>query len=141
VGKSLFGGTVAMVGIIGAVLITGYYNINWIMIVLVGLTSLILSLVVGFLQGLSSEDVMEAAGSVKLLFLPIAGSIVVYEIVAENWHWTMYWSPFYWAYKANTMILSKTADWGTVLLCTGMVFGLSLIVYLVSLPRIKKGLS
>jgi len=141
VGKSLFGSTVAMLGIIGAMLITGYYNINWIMIVLVGLTSLILSLVVGFLQGLSSEDVMEAAGSVKLLFLPIAGSIVVYEIVAENWQWTMYWSPFYWAYKANTMILSKTADWGTVLLCTGMVFGLSLIVYLVSLPRIRKGLS
>jgi len=141
VGKSLFGSTVAMLGIIGAVLITGFYDINWFMIVLVGLTSMILSLVVGFLQGLSSEDVMEAAGSVKLLFLPIAGSIAVYELVADKWQWTMYWSPFYWAYKANTLILSKTADWGTVLLCTAMVIGLSLIVYLVSLPKIRKGLS
>jgi ABC-2 type transport system permease protein len=141
VGKSLFGSTVAMLGIIGAVLITGFYDINWLMIVLVGLTSMILSLVVGFLQGLSSEDIMEAAGSVKLLFLPIAGSIAVYELVADKWQWTMYWSPFYWAYKANTMILSKTADWGTVLLCTAMVIGLSLIVYLVSLPKIRKGLS
>ncbi len=141
VGKSLFGSTVAMLGIIGAVLITGFYDINWLMIVLVGLTSMILSLVVGFLQGLSSEDIMEAAGSVKLLFLPIAGSIAVYELVADKWQWTMYWSPFYWAYKANTMILSKTADWGTVLLCTAMVIGLSLIVYLVSLPKLRKGLS
>jgi len=141
IGKSLLGGVVAMLGIIGAVLITGFYDINWFMIVLVGLTSMILSLVVGFLQGISSEDIMEAAGSVKLMFLPIAGSIAVYELVADKWQWTMYWSPFYWAYKANTMILSKTADWGTVLLCTAMVIGLSLIVYLVSLPKLRKGLS
>jgi len=141
VGKSLLGGAAALLGIIGAVLITGFYDINWFMIVLVGLTSMILSLVIGFLQGLSSEDVMEAAGSVKLLFLPIAGSIAGYEFLADKWQWTMYWSPFYWAYKANNLILSKTADWGTVLLCTAMVIGLSLIVYLVSLPKLRKGLS
>ncbi|MFC1931456.1 ABC transporter permease [Chloroflexota bacterium] len=140
-GKSLLGGTAALVGIIGAVLITGFYDINWFMIILVGLTSMILSLVIGFLQGLSSEDVIEAAGSVKLLFLPIAGSIAGYEFLAENWQWTMYWSPFYWAYKANIMILSRTADWGTVLLATGMVIGLSLIVYLLALPKLRKGLS
>jgi len=141
VGKSLFGGTVAMLGIIGAVIITGYYDINWIMIVLVGLTSMILSLVIGFLQGLYSGDVMEAASNVKMIFLPIAGSIAGYEFLADNWQWTMYWSPFYWAYRANILILSKTADWGTVLLSTAMVIGLSLIVYLVSLPKIRKGLS
>ncbi|MFC1861598.1 ABC transporter permease, partial [Chloroflexota bacterium] len=132
IGKSLLGGGVAMLGIIGAILITGFYDINWLMIVLVGLTSLILSLVIGLLQGLSSADVIEAAGSVKLLFLPIAGSIAGYEFLADKWQWTMYWSPFYWAYKANTMILSKTADWGTVLLSTAMVIGLSFIVYLVA---------
>jgi hypothetical protein len=140
-GKSLFGSSAAMLGIIGAVLITGFYDINWFMIIIVGITSMILSLVVGFLQGISSEDVMEAAGSVKLLFLPIAGSIAVYELVSDRWQWTMYWSPFYWAYRANTLILSKTADWGTVLFCTAMVIGLSLIVYLASIPKIRKGLS
>ena len=141
IGKSLLGGTSALLGIVGAVLITGFYDINWFMILLVGLTSMILSFVVGFLQGLSSEDVIEAAGSVKLLFLPIAGSIAVYEFASENWHWTVYWSPFYWAYKANNLILSKTADWGTVLLSTAMVIGLSLIVYFIALPKIRKGLS
>jgi len=141
IGKSLLGGMAALLGIIGAVLITGFYDINWFMILLVGLTSMILSFVVGFLQGLSSADVIEAAGSVKLLFLPIAGSIAVYEFASENWHWTVYWSPFYWAYKANNLILSKTADWGTVLLSTAMVVGLSLIVYFIALPKIRKGLS
>ncbi|MFC1929517.1 ABC transporter permease [Chloroflexota bacterium] len=141
VGKSLLGGVAVMLGIIGAVLITGFYDINWFMIVLVGLTSMFLSFIIGFLQGLSSSDVVEAAGNVKMIFLPIAGSIVGYELLAENWQWTMYWSPFYWAYKANILILSRTADWGTVLLCTGMVVGLSLIVYLVALPKLRKGLS
>ncbi|MFC1972462.1 ABC transporter permease [Chloroflexota bacterium] len=141
VGKSLLGGVAAMMGIIGAVLITGFYDINWFMIVLVGLTSMFLSFIIGFLQGLSSSDVVEAAGNVKMIFLPIAGSIVGYELLAENWQWTMYWSPFYWAYKANILILSRTADWGTVLLCTGMVVGLSLIVYFAALPKLRKGLS
>ena len=141
IGKSLLGGTAAMLGIIGAVLITGFYDINWFMIVLVGLTSMILSLVLGFVQGLSSGDVIEAAGSVKLVMLPIAGSIAGYEFLADQWQWTMYWSPFYWAYKANILILSKTADWGTVLLSTAMVIGLSLIVYFLALPKIRKGLS
>ncbi|MFC1991926.1 ABC transporter permease [Chloroflexota bacterium] len=141
IGKSLLGGTAALLGIVGALLITGFYDINWFMIILVGLTSMIISLVIGFLQGLSSADVIEASGGVKLIMLPLAGSIAVYEIVADKWQWTMYWSPFYWAYKANTLILSRTADWGTVLLCTGMVMGLSLIVYLASLPKLRKGLS
>jgi ABC-type multidrug transport system permease subunit len=141
IGKSLLGGAAALLGIIGAVLITGFYDINWFMIVLVGITSMFLSFIIGFLQGLSSADVIEAAGSVKLLFLPIAGSIAVYEFLADKWHWTVYWSPFYWAYKANNLILSKTADWGTVLLSTAMVIGLSLIVYFIALPKIRKGLS
>ena len=141
IGKSLLGGAAAMMGIIGAVLITGFYDINWFMIVLVGLTSMILSFIIGFLQGLSSSDVMEAAGSVKLIVLPLAASIAGYEFLADKWQWTMYWSPFYWAYKANVLILSKTADWGTVLLCTAMVIVLSLVVYLVALPKLRKGLS
>jgi len=141
IGKSLLGGVAAMLGIIGAVLITGFYDINWFMIALIGLTSMILSFIIGFLQGLSSSDVMEAAGGVKLIILPLAGSIAGYEFLADKWQWTMYWSPFYWAYKANILILSKTADWGTVLLCTAMVIGLSLVVYLGALPRLRKGLS
>src|SRR6056297_1125855 len=140
-GKSILGGTVVMVSIILALLITGYYTVNWGMILLVGFTAMLLSLIIGFLQGLNSKDVIEAAGSVKLVMFPIVVSIAGYELLADKWQWTMYWSPFYWAYKANDMILSKTAQWGSVLLCVGIVVGLTLLVYLASLPRIRKGLS
>ncbi len=141
IGKSLLGGSVALLSIILSLLITGYYNINWLMIILVGLTSMILSFVVGFIQGISSEDVIEAAAGVKMIMLPIAGSIAGYELLADKWQWTMYWSPFYWAYKANDLILSNKADWGTILICLFAVIGLSMIVYGISIPKIRKGLS
>jgi len=141
IGKSMTGGLVSMVSIIISLFITGYYDINWFMIILVGVTSMILSLIIGFVQGLASDDIIEAATNVKMVFLPIAGSIVGYELLSDKWQWTMYWSPFYWAYKANDMILSKTADWPTVLFCTGMVLALSLAVYFLAKPKIRKGLS
>lgn len=141
IGKSMMGGLIALASIIVTLLITGYYDIDWIMILLVGVMSLILSFIVGFLQGLASDDIIEAAANVKMIMLPAAGSILGFELLADKWQWTMYWSPFYWAYKANKLVLSKTADWGTILLCSGMVLALSLAVYLVAAPKIRKGLS
>lgn len=141
VGKSLLGGIAALISIVLVLLITGYHDINWGMILLVGILSMILSLVVGFVQGVGSSDVIEAAGGVKLLMLPIAAGVVGYELIAEPWQWTMYWNPFYWAYKANDIILSKTAAWSTVLLCAGIVLVLSMIVYFLFMPKIRKGLS
>lgn len=140
-GKSLIGGVTALIGIVLALLITGYHDIDWGMILLVGVLSMILSLVVGFVQGIGSSDVIEAAGGVKIMMLPIAAGVVGYELIAEPWQWTMYWNPFYWAYKANDLILSKSAAWGPVLLCAGIVLVLSMIVYFLLMPKIRKGLS
>ncbi len=140
-GKSMMGGMVAMCLIIFTLIVNGYWDINWIMIILTAFSSLILSLVVGFVQGLASDDVIEAATNVKMLFIPIAGSIAGYELLSDKWQWTMYWSPFYWAYKANLLVLSKSADWPTVLLCTVMVFVLSMAVYFLARPKIRAGLS
>lgn len=141
VGKCLLGGIASVISIIVSLLILGYYDINWIMILIAGVTSMLLSFIIGFLQGLASGDVMEAATGVKMLMLPTAGSIIGYELLSPNWQWTMYWSPFYWAYKANDMILSKTAEWGIVLLCVAVVFALSFVVYIISIPKIREGLS
>ncbi|NLB20179.1 MAG: ABC transporter permease [Clostridium sp.] len=140
-GKSLLGGVTALVSIVISLLILGYNDINWWMIILIGLTTMILTFVVGFIQGVSSSDVIEAAAGVKLLLLPMAGSIAGYELLSANWQWTMYWSPFYWAYKANDLILSKTALWSEVLLYGAIVFGISIVIYILVMPRIRKGLS
>ncbi len=140
-GKSLLGSGVAMVSIVISLLILGYYDINWGMILLVGLTTMILTFVVGFLQGISSDDVIEAAAGVKLMLLPIAGSIAGYELLSTKWQWTMYWSPFYWSYKANDLILSKNAGWGEILFYSLIVLVISGTIYLIAMPKIRKGLS
>ncbi len=140
-GKSLLGGSVALVSIIIALLILGYYDINWLMIILMGLITMILTMVIGFLQGINSSDVIEAAGGVKLVMLPIAASIAGYELLADKWQWTMYWSPFYWSYKANDLILAKNAQWGEILFYSGIILVISLIIYILAMPKIRKGLS
>jgi len=141
IGKSLLGGIVTMISIIFALFITGFYEINWFMLLLVAFSSLVLSMLIGFIQGLTSDDVIEAAAGVKMLMLPIAGSIAGYELLADKWQWTMYWSPFYWAYKANDLILSNLADWPTILICLAFVIGISTLVFIVLMPKIRKGLS
>lgn len=139
-GKSLIGVVVAVVSSIICILITGFYDVNIGQIALVVLSSTGLSLMVGFIQGINSDDVMEAAGSVKLMFLPLAGSVVGYELVTGNWQIFFYWSPFYWAYRANDMILSKSGSWPELILYVGIILVICGGVYALLAPKIRKGL-
>lgn len=141
VGKSMMSGIIAMISIIVALFITGYYDVNFLMIIVIGLTSLIISIVIGFAEGLVSDDVIEATANVKMVTLPAVASIAGYELLADKWQWTMYWSPFYWSYKANQLILTKSADWQTVLFCAFMVFVLSTLVFIALKSKIRRGLS
>ncbi len=139
-GKSLTGMAVALFSSIACLLITGFYNVNLGQAALVVFSSTILSLLIGFIQGINSNDVMEAAGSVKLMFLPMAGSIAGYEFVTGNWQIFFYWSPFYWAYKANDMILSKSGTWPQLILFIGIILAICGAAYALLAPRIVKGL-
>lgn len=141
IGKVLLGGISSLVSIILSLLILGYADINWLMLILVGVSSMFLTFIIGFLQGLISEDVIEAASGVKLVMIPMAGSIAGYMLLSSKWQWTMYWSPFYWTYKANDLILAQTGDWKTILLSVAAVIVLTALVYLITFPKIRKGLS
>lgn len=139
-GKSLIGMIVAVVASIACILITGFHDVNIGQVALVVLSSTILSLMVGFIQGINSDDVMEAAGSVKLMFLPLAGSVVGYELVTGSWQICFYWSPFYWAYRANDLILSKSGTWSELILYIGIILVICGAVYALLAPKVRKGL-
>lgn len=141
IGKSLIGGIVTLVSIVASLFITGYYDINWLFLLMAGFGAMVLSMLIGFIQGLNSSDIIEAASGVKMVMVPIAAGIAVYELVAANWQWTMYWNPFYWAYRLNAMILSKEVVVGEALLYAGLVLALAGLMYLVFMPRIRKGLN
>lgn len=140
IGKSMTGMVIALVISVASIFITGFYDVNIGQLVLIVLSSAIIALLVGFLQGINSDDIMEAAGSVKLMFLPMAGSIVGYELVAGNWQIFFWWSPFYWAYRANDMILSKSGTWGQFLLYIAIIVVICAAFYALLAPRIRKGL-
>ena len=139
-GKSFTGMFVALFSSIACLLITGFYDINLGQAALVVFSLTILSLLIGFIQGINSDDAMEAAGSVKLMFLPMAGSIAGYELVTGNWKIFFYWSPFYWAYRANDMILSKSGTWPQLILYIGIILAICGAAYALLAPRIRKGL-
>jgi len=139
VGKGIMGMFLPVIGAAVLIIGTGFRGINWGQMTLVVVVSSIISMLVGYLMGLTSETFMDAAGSVKMLFLPLGAAVAVAEL-APNWVWTVYWVPFYWTYLATDDILAYTSSWSFTLMASGIVLVLSSLVYLATMPKIKKGL-
>ncbi|HAL74897.1 MAG TPA: ABC transporter permease [Clostridiales bacterium] len=140
-GKSMIGMLLSLIGCIIMVLIMGVAaNVNFIQLVIFIFIASLISIMIGFLQGLNSDDVMTAVGSTKIIFLPLAASVAGYEFLAEKWQWTLYWSPYYWIYKGNIAILNGDMTWLNLLLTGGIVLLISAAVYAYTAPRIRKGL-
>jgi ABC-type Na+ efflux pump permease subunit len=139
-GKSMIGIIVPIIGTFLLLVITGFRHINFFLAFLMVATSCIISVMIGFIEGINNDDVMTAAGNMKMLFLPLFGSIAAEELLADKWQILFYWIPFYWTYKGNDLVLSNSGSWVTVVQYSGIVLGISLLVFLVLAPRIRKGL-
>jgi hypothetical protein len=83
---------------------------------------------------------MTAAGNMKMLFLPLFGSIAGIELLEDKWQPLFYWVPFYWTYKGNNLVLSNSGSWIDIIKYAGIVVVISLVVFIVLAPRIRKGL-
>lgn len=139
-GKSMVGLVVPVVGSVLILMITGFRGINYFHVVIMVASSCIISILVGFIQGITNEDVMTAAGNMKLLFMPLFGSIAGEELLADKWQVLFYWIPFYWTYKGNDLVLSNRGSWLDILGYAGIVLAMSAVVFAVLAPRIRKGL-
>lgn len=139
-GKSMIGIVVPIVGSMLILIITGFRGVNYFHVLLMVLTSCIISILLGFIEGINNDDVMNAAGNMKLLFLPLFGSVAGQELLADKWQPLFYWIPFYWTYKGNDLVLSNRGSWLAILKYSGIVLGISIVVFLVLAPRIRKGL-
>lgn len=141
IGKSLMGIVTLLIGSFCSLLILGFLSINWMQMLLILFAASLLSIIIGFAIGVVSNDFIEAAGTLKLLTLPLFGSVLVYELVPLNWQWTVWWSPFYWDYQGAVEIIHGSAQWSSILLYTGIVMVITLLVYVGLSPRIRKGLN
>ena len=140
-GKSIMGILIALIGSIAMVLIMGIAgNVNFAQLLIFVFISVLISIMIGFLQGVNSDDVMTAVGSTKMIFFPLAGSVAAYEFISAKWQWTFWWSPFYWVYKGNKSILNGDLTWLQLLLYGGIILFIAALVYAYVAPRIRKGL-
>ena len=139
-GISVMGILLSIFGSIALIFITGFGNVNLLQLLLVVLITSLLSILVGFIQGLTNKDIISAAGSIKLLFLPLIAGVLAIEMLADKWQKFFYWNPFYWAYKGNDVILSQSGTWGQILIYSGIVLALCGVVYFFLAPKIRKGL-
>lgn len=139
-GKSVIGIFVPVVGSVLLLIITGFGGVNYGQVLVILFTSSLISILVGFIEGLNNDDVINAAGNIKILFLPLFGAIAGYEVLADKWQKFFYWIPFYWTYRSNNLVLSKTGEWTQILMYSGFVVLISLVVFIVGIPKVKKGL-
>lgn len=140
-GKSLVGMLYPVFSTVVILLITGFREVNIGQLILMVFVSSFLSLMIGFIQGINNDDVMSAAASVKMLFLPVGAAIAAIELLNQKWQILFYWIPFYWTYKGNDAVLINSATWPQILLYTGIILVLCIIVYVVLSPKIRKGLA
>lgn len=138
--KSLIGILTLIFSSIVSLLVLGMININWFQMILMILVSGILSIILAFVIGLSSSDFIEAAGSLKALMMPMIASILVYELCSEKYHWTVWWSPFYWSNKAMNEIINNTATWSNIGIYCIIIIAICSIVFLISKKFIRKAL-
>jgi hypothetical protein len=139
-GKSLIGVVIPVVGAFLMLVITGFRDINYLHAFLMITTSCIMSILIGFIEGINNDDVMNAAGNMKMLFLPLFGSVAAVELLADKWQPLFYWIPFYWTYKGNNLVLSNTGSFIDIIKYSGIVVGISIVVFMVLAPKIRKGL-
>lgn len=139
-GKCVIGVFMSIYGCIAILLLTGYGSANIGQAVLAILGCTIVSILIGFIEGVKNDDVMNAAAGVKMLFLPVGAAIAAVELLSDKWQMLFYWVPFYWTYKGNAAILDEVATWPQILLYTGIVVGLSGVVIAILAPQVRRGL-
>lgn len=141
-GKSLIGIILLFFCSSAILLILGLTAINWFQLLATLLISSLIAIVLGFLMGVTSSDFIEAAGAIKILMLPMIASILVYQLAPTKWHFTVYWSPFYWSYKSVINILEDgQLSWSSLLINHSFILLFSLIVYLAARKQIRQKLN
>jgi hypothetical protein len=139
-GKSAMGLIMPLYGTFALILITGYGGVNILQILLLMLSAAVLSMIIGFLEGLTNDDMVMAVGNFKIVFMPMAGAIAVAEAVSEKWQWVAWWVPYYWTYVGNNAVLTGTSTWGQVLLYTAIVVIMCILLFALLAPKIRAGL-
>ncbi|MBT9156031.1 MAG: hypothetical protein DDT37_01006 [Firmicutes bacterium] len=140
IGKGLLGFATPIVGSTMAVYILGFrdFDIAMFVVSLVSLASI--SLVVGFLIGVTNDEPISGIAAMKGVYVPVLASVLGAMFLAERWHFVLYWSPFYWGYLSMNAILLGEATWRTIIVNSSIILAITAAVFAALRPRIVRGL-
>ena len=141
IGKGLLGFIVPIIHAFGMLAILNYGSVNYYMVSVVILSIAMISVLIGFLIGVTNDNILGAIGSMKMLFIPILGSIFGAIYLSAKWHFLLYWSPFYWAFDSLNSIILKEATWGQILINSSFTILITSLIFVLLSKRIKRGLN
>jgi len=141
IAKGIPGLVIPLLQSILILIILGLTQINWGMAVVIITASSFISLIIGFLVGILNDDPLTAAASLKVVMLPISVTIVGAILLSDKLQFLLYWSPFYWQYVGISEIITKTASWSGILLYSGIIIGMTGLVYGILHNRLKRSFS
>ena len=140
ISKSIIGVILLFVSCILSLLILGMFDINWLHMLFLILSIGLLSIIISFVVGLASSDFIEAAANIKITLLPMVLAVLVIELASEKWQLTMFWNPFYYAYKGMSEVINKTSTLVTSLGYSAVICFICLLLFLIVKKNIKKHL-
>jgi ABC-2 type transport system permease protein len=141
IGKGLLGFIIPIIHALGMLGILNFGDINYLMVIVVILCIAMISVLIGFLVGVTNDNILGAISSMKMLFIPILGSIFGAIYLNIKWHFLLYWSPFYWAFDALNSIILKEATWNQILINCSIIIFITAIIFAMLGKRIKRGLN
>lgn len=141
IGKGLMGFILPIFHSIGMLLLLNFGRIDYFMVLVTTMSIALISVVIGFSIGVTNDNILAGISSLKMMFLPVLGSILGAIFLNVKWHPFLYWSPFYWAFKSMDAIILKEATWGMILVNSGIIMGISLLVFAGLSKKISRGLN
>lgn len=140
VGKAIFGSLAALVQMYIIIFMLGATKVNFLMVLIMWIPGLLSGLIIGFLIGVAAKDQIAAIGMMKFSFLPLLVSFAGSLFIPNKWQFFLWWSPFYWMYKAFDGVFNTQIGWGDFGINAGLTLMLSLVFLLIAKKRIKLGL-
>lgn len=139
-GKGLLGFLTPVLGGSMAVYLLGFRDFNLGMFLVSMVSLAFISLIIGFLVGVTNDEPISGIAAMKGVFVPVLASVLGAMLLAERWQFALYWSPFYWGYLNMNAILLGSATWGEVLRNSTIILVITGIVFAALRPRIARGL-
>lgn len=141
IAKGLPGFLFPVIHAFGILAILNFGRLDYLMVLVVVVSIAVISVLVGFMIGVTNDNVIGAIASLKMLFVPVLASVFGGIFLGAKWQPLLYWSPFYWAFKSMDAIILQEATWGIIGLNTLIILVITGAVFALLNKRIQQGLN